>query len=213
MDFGVSDSGDGTQFLRLVLAVPWGGLVWHLDEGEPMNSENPILRGPGRDFSVNEATRRRNPSLFGSRLAVGQSSGVSTPLAPQVTASLIATIKARKKPKMTRCEARFWGILKHRFPSATITPQFRLRVSAWDAPIQVHYMADFLVSEEKATSMFPNKWEVAWKHTLFECKDSRRKPHSDELTRPKMARQNNIWISAVVLATFDGEKWTEKQIA
>lgn len=71
-------------------------------------TDNSILRGPGRNFSVNEATRRRNPPLFGrmpqeasgadnapsgrwatSRLAAGLPAQVGTPLAPSVAAATI----------------------------------------------------------------------------------------------------------------------------
>lgn len=115
---------------------------------------------------------------------------------------------AIRKPRMNKLELAFYDILLKRFQQAHITPQFRLRVSAWNAPVQVHYTTDFLVSER----VYPLELK-AWTHSLYEVKGTKRRPHSDELTRPKMAREHNPWISAVVLATWDGEKWTERQIA
>ena len=86
-----------------------------------------------------------------------------------------------------------------------IQRQFRVRVSAWDAIVPVHYTADFAV------------WKYvvggAWRCDLIEVKDIRRKPHSDELTRPKLARLMNPWISGVILETWDGEQWSTRTIA
>jgi hypothetical protein len=102
-------------------------------------------------------------------------------------------------------EKRWFEVLRGRHPNAVIQPQFRVRVSAFDAPTVTHYTADFAVWRPSG--------DDAWICVLWECKDARRRPHSDELTRPKMARQNNPWISQIWLATWDGVTWKERILA
>lgn len=84
--------------------------------------------------------------------------------------------------------------------------QFRVRVSDFDAIVPVHYTADFAVWQRFGV-------ETTWTCQLIEVKDSRRKPHSDELTRPKLARLTNPWISSVELWTWDGTVWKARTIA
>ena len=84
--------------------------------------------------------------------------------------------------------------------------QIRVRVSAWDAIVPVHYTADFAVWQRFGV-------ETTWTCQLIEVKDSRRKPHSDELTRPKLARLMNPWIASVELATWNGTHWNNRTIA
>jgi hypothetical protein len=107
--------------------------------------------------------------------------------------------------KMTRCEAALYEMLKARYWSSHITPEFRLRTTAWDAPAAAHYKADFAVFTETA----PDSYQVE----LFEAKDSRRPYHSDELTRPKMALQQNPWIVRITLALWDGNCFTFRVLA
>lgn len=108
------------------------------------------------------------------------------------------------RPRMNKTELRFFEVLKQRFPEAHITPQFRLRISQWDAPVQCFYTADFLLS----TSI-----GAYWNHTLYECKNAKRKYHSNELRGPKLVRLTSPWISSVILATWTGSSFTEKTIA
>lgn len=122
-------------------------------------------------------------------------------------------LRQSQKPKpMNQIESRFYEILKERFPGATITPQFRLRISPWGAPVNVFYTADFLLSDKVAPLLGPSNC-YAWRHSAYEVKDKRRKPHSDELTRAKMCKEHNPWISVVHLAEWDGENWNERVIA
>jgi len=119
--------------------------------------------------------------------------------------------KQRSEPKpkrMTQCELRWYWHLNTQHPDATIIPQFRLRVGQWNAPRPVHYTADFAVFAQD----YPNTG-VEWSCVLWEVKDKRRKAHSDELTRPKMVRAHNPFVSAVWLAEWDGERWTERRLA
>ncbi len=119
-------------------------------------------------------------------------------------------LAARAKPRMNQVERRLFEVLKVRWPDSHITPQFRLRISAWDAPVVVHYTADFLVAASYRSSGRGDLW---WNFVLYEVKDKRRRGHSDELTRPKLARIHNPFISAVVLVTWDGCSWDERIIA
>jgi hypothetical protein len=107
--------------------------------------------------------------------------------------------------RLNGVEKRWLAVLRLRYLNCEITPQFRVRVSAFDAPTVTHYTADFAVWRPSG--------DDAWKCILWECKDARRRPHSDELTRPKMARQNNPWISQIWLATWDGVTWEERILA
>lgn len=108
------------------------------------------------------------------------------------------------RPRMNKTELRFFEVLKQRFPESHITPQFRLRISQWDAPVQCFYTADFLVSASIG---------AYWNHTLYECKNAKRKYHSNELKGPKLVRLSCPWISSVILATWTGSSFTEKTIA
>jgi hypothetical protein len=110
--------------------------------------------------------------------------------------------------RATLVEDRWLTILRDRHATAVIERQFRVRVSAWDAPVLVHYTADF-------ACFFPYGSALGdfFKVVLWEVKDTRRRPHSDELTRPKMARAHNPWISAVMLAQWHGREWRERQLA
>jgi hypothetical protein len=110
-------------------------------------------------------------------------------------------------PKMNNVETRWGQELKRRHPTAIIIPQFRLRVGAFDAPGPVHYTADFAV-------WWAHHHQPDWWHcVLWEVKDKRRKPHSDELVRAKMVRENNPFVSSVMLAAWDGSEWDERQLA
>lgn len=109
------------------------------------------------------------------------------------------------------CEDRF---ARERLPGLLsggecVRRQFRVRVSPDDAVELVHYKADFAIWAPEITAT-PLRW---WACYLWEVKDSRRKPHSDELTRPKLARLMNPWISEIWLATWDGHAWATRQLA
>lgn len=110
--------------------------------------------------------------------------------------------------RLNNLERRWLAILKERYPSATIIPQFRLRLSEFGAPKAVHYTPDFAVfiRSESATGTW-------FKCLLFETKDSRRKYHSVELKSPKLVRLAHPWVTAVYLAEWDGEQWTERLLA
>lgn len=113
---------------------------------------------------------------------------------------------AKPKPKLNNLERRWLAVLKARHPQATIIPQFRLRVGDLEQDNPVHYTADYAV-------FFPWVGVDFWHCTLWECKDKRRPYHSDELTRPKLVRQNNPFVAAVMLAVWDGANWEERKLA
>ena len=112
--------------------------------------------------------------------------------------------------KLNAVERRWMIELEARHPDAVIIPQFRLRVGEFHQPNPVHYTADFAVY---------HKWTLTaglaafWQLTLWECKDRRRKPHSDELTRPKLVKQANPFVAQVMLAIWDGKTWEERVLA
>ena len=116
-----------------------------------------------------------------------------------------AAAKAPAKPKINSVEKRWYAELQARHPGAVIIPQFRLRVGDFNQPNPVAYTADFAV------------WicvtDGLWHCTLWECKDKRRPYHSDELTRPKLVRQQNPFVGQVMLATWTGETWEERVLA
>lgn len=115
--------------------------------------------------------------------------------------------KPQKTQRLNNVESRFLQILISRFPqndSQKIQPQFRVRITPFHAPTLVHYTADFAVWTRKK-----NRWTCC----LWEVKDSRRRYHSDELTRPKMAATENPWIAEIWLALWDGKAFTEKLLA
>ena len=151
---------------------------------------------------VSEATRRRNPTL-----CAGEN---NTPETVNGNAQ-VKDVPARAihLPRMNKLEQRFLGVLRAWYPSAHITPQFRLRVSAFDSPVACHYTCDFLVSMQ-SDDVFSKD---CWMHWCYEVKDKRRKPHSDELMRPKMVRVNNPWINTVILAVWDGKEFRLRPIA
>lgn len=107
--------------------------------------------------------------------------------------------------KRTRCEAALLARLVDMHPGAHIIPEFRVRISRWDAPAAVHYKADFAVFEHLPSG--------GWRTRFYEAKDSRRPHHSDELTRPKMALGENPWVESITLATWDGCSFTFRLIA
>lgn len=113
----------------------------------------------------------------------------------------------QKSERLNGVESRFLQILNSRFPQTEeqkIQPQFRVRITPFHAPVLVHYTADFAVwTREK-------NW---WTCRLWEVKDSRRRYHSDELIRPKMAAAENPWIAEIWLASWDGKAFTEKLLA
>jgi hypothetical protein len=111
-------------------------------------------------------------------------------------------------PHVSRIEADWFLVLRSRHPGAFITRQFRVRINQWNAPVAVHYTADLALFFRHDGHL-----EDWWKTVLWEVKDRRRRPHSDELTRPKMVRANNPWISAVFLAIWDGQVWEERLLA
>lgn len=104
----------------------------------------------------------------------------------------------------TKVEQRLERVLADTFPGACLIPQFRLRMTEWDAPRVMHYTADFAV------------WMpcgAGWTCHLYEAKDSRRKGHSDELGRPTLVLAQNRWIQGVTLATWDGKSFQFRLIA
>lgn len=113
---------------------------------------------------------------------------------------------ARRGGGLNQVESNAFSVLKTRFPSCTIVPQFRIRISPFDAPVPVHYTADFLVAHRDARG-------TGWNLSLYEVKDSRRHGHSDELTRPKMALVENPFIRCVWQWTWDGKRFSERLIA
>jgi hypothetical protein len=110
------------------------------------------------------------------------------------------------RPKLNTVEARWLAQLETRYPGATIVPQFRLRVGRFTQENPVHYTADFAVWHPWQRLDF-------WHCTLWEVKDKRRPYHSDELTRPKLVRENNPFVAAVMLAVWDGKSWEERKLA
>lgn len=111
------------------------------------------------------------------------------------------------QPKLNNCERRWHATLQARHPNAITIPQFRLRVGRFDAPSPVHYTADFAIWFQAGN--MPDFWACV----LWEVKDKRRGGHSDELTRPKLCRENNPFVSAVFLALWDGKEWEERKLA
>lgn len=119
-----------------------------------------------------------------------------------------APIQAPPRPsRLNSIERRWLGILVDRYPKSRINPQFRVRVSAFESATVTHYTADAAVFT--AHSGCPTFWQCI----LWEVKDRRRKPHSDELVRAKLARVMNPWIASVWQATWDGNSWVERQLA
>ena len=112
--------------------------------------------------------------------------------------------------KLNGVERKWLIELEARHPTATIIPQFRLRVGDFDSPNPVHYTADFAVYHRATLALGHRDF---WHCTLWECKDKRRKPHSDELTRPKLVRQQNPFVAQVMLAIWDGKTWEERILA
>jgi len=89
--------------------------------------------------------------------------------------------------------------------------QFRVRVSTDGAVVPCHYTSDFAIWHPVPHGeIVPTP---AWRCVMWEVKDKRRKPHSDELTRPKLTRLMNPWISEIWLATWDGHAWATRQLA
>lgn len=114
-----------------------------------------------------------------------------------------------QKNRLNWVEREWFAVLQANYPGAVIQPQFRVRISDFHSPgVPVFYTADYAL------------WSVCrgmdgdyWTCDLWECKDSRRRYHSDELTRPKMARAENPWIRSVNLAVWDGEQWERRVLA
>ena len=139
-------------------------------------------------ITMSEATKRLNPQLAQAPVKKMQSQGA---------------------PKASKLEDRYWDLRLaelHGHDGIVVQRQFRVRVTPWDAIIAVHYTADFAIWRQVGV-------ETGWTCRLIEVKDSRRKPHSDELTRPKLARLTNPWISGVDLAVWDGAMWKSRTIA
>ncbi len=104
-------------------------------------------------------------------------------------------------------EAAFLKILQARYPGAEIRYNFRLRISDWLAPVEVHYKVDWLVI---LTHDSYGSTAIG-----YEVKHGERPYHSDELIRPKWACENNPGLKEVWLATFikaSGE-FKERRIA
>lgn len=117
----------------------------------------------------------------------------------------------KPKEKLNRVEAKWLWELRERHPSAVVIPQFRIRLTPFASEaVPVHYTADFAVWYRSELGRAGADW---WQCVLWEVKDKRRPYHSDELTRPKMARAENPWVSAVMLASWDGEAWEERKLA
>lgn len=112
--------------------------------------------------------------------------------------------KLYKTQRLNQTEQKFREILISRFPSSTVQPQFRIRITQYDAPALVHYTADFAV-------WTPEK--NGWTCRLWEVKHAARPYHSDELTRPKMAGAENPWVAEIWLAIYDGNAFTEKLLS
>lgn len=126
---------------------------------------------------------------------------------PATPARPAGTIRAVQHPKrMTKVEARFYEKLKQAHQNSDIIPQFRVRVSRWDAPSAVHYTADFAVF---TCCPVTGRWTC----DLWETKDSRRPQHSDEKIRPKMACEQNPWIREILLAKWTGSDWITSTLA
>lgn len=164
----------------------------------------PSQRSPGKDvaqngaamkmpFKVGESVKKLNPGLF-------------------VEGPHVGVKKFAQAKRSSKLEDRYWcelmvgmvETLKRGGQVVEVQRQFRVRVTEWDAIVPVHYTADFAVWRREGT---------AWVCDLIEVKDSRRKPHSDELVRPKLARMRNPWINSVTLATWDGKAWEHRELA
>lgn len=107
---------------------------------------------------------------------------------------------------MNRVETRLNTLLRRTMPiGAWIQPQFRIRITSFENATKVHYTADFAV------------WTPApgggWTCRLWEAKDAARPYHSDELTRPKLALEQNPWIRAVWQASWHKDHFQFRQIA
>lgn len=119
--------------------------------------------------------------------------------------ALRSAIERFDKPqRLNKLELRLGRYLDEAYPEALRIPQFRIRITAIDAPRLSHYTADFAL-------FFPG--ESGWRCHLYEAKDPRRKGHSDELTRPTMALAENPWIHGVTLCRWDGNSFTFRLIA
>lgn len=112
--------------------------------------------------------------------------------------------KPEKTQRLNQTEQKFQKILISRFPSSTVQPQFRIRITPYQTPSLVHYTADFAV-------WTPEK--NGWTCRLWEVKHAARPYHSDELTRPKMAGAENPWVAEIWLAIYDGKAFTEKLLS
>lgn len=114
-----------------------------------------------------------------------------------------------RKDRLNHVEREWHEVLKANHPGAVIQPQFRVRVSDFFTPGQpVFYTSDFSV-----WYAHHGQFGECWACDLWEVKDSRRRYHSDELTRPKMATAENPWIRSVRLAVWNGDKWETRQLA
>lgn len=126
--------------------------------------------------------------------------------APDAARDRVGTKVTVQHPKrMTKVESRFYDKLLRACENSVIIPQFRVRVSAWDAPAAVHYTADFAV--------FSRTTGDGWMCVLWETKDARRPQHSDEKIRPKMACEQNPWIREILLAKWTGSDWVSSKLA
>jgi hypothetical protein len=125
-------------------------------------------------------------------------------------ASEVNVYTTTPKDKMNSVEKRWHDVLIDRHPKSVIIPQFRLRVGDFNQQNPVHYTADFAVWTRHERVAAPIEF---WSCTLWECKDKRRPYHSDELTRPKLVRQQNPFVGQVMLATWTGETWEERILA
>lgn len=136
--------------------------------------------------NASESVKRLNPELY----------------KPQ----MIDTTTPTQRNRPSQLEEEFFQTCLVSLTGAHVDRQFRVRVSDWDACVLVHYTADFAVWRKHAK-------ENAWMCDLIEVKDPRRKPHSDELVRPKMVRENNPWINSVTLATKAPDGWNLRKLA
>lgn len=118
---------------------------------------------------------------------------------------LRAAIERFDKPqRLNKLEQRLVRYLEDAYPGVLRIPQFRIRITALDAPRLSHYTADVAM-------FFPGA--SGWTCHLYEAKDPRRKGHSDELTRPTMALAENPWIQGVTLCSWDGHSFHFRLIA
>lgn len=138
--------------------------------------------------NASEAVKRLNPDLYKPTMMTEQ------------------TPNQLPRSRGSNLEEEFFQSCLVGLIDAHVDRQFRVRVSDWDAPVLVHYTADFAVWRK-------HKTQNLWMCDLIEVKDPRRKPHSDELVRPKMVRENNPWINSVTLATKAPDGWNLRRLA